>query len=88
MNKEHQTVRSKNENPFKGMGFIKFWIVSTLFCMTFPVSALFCYFIMGRVKTKQLVKALVQDFLQTALIVIVVVALIIWAIYHYLSGLF
>lgn len=87
MNLKHKIAESKNDDLFKNMGFIKFWIVSTLFCMTFPVSFFVSYFIIGRAQTKKLVKAIVKDFLQTALILIAVVAVIIWAIYQYLSWL-
>ena len=87
MNLKRQLVESENDDPFKDMGFIKFWVVSTLFCIAFPVSLFVSYFIIGRAQTKKLVKAIVKDFLQTALILIVVVGVAIWAIYKYLSGL-
>ena len=88
MNLKRKLVESENDDPFKDMGFIKFWIVSTLFFMAFPVSLLASYFIIGRAQTKKLIKAIFKDFLQTALILIAVVSIIIWAIYYYLSGLF
>ena len=31
-------VSKKDANPFKDMSFIKFWIVSTLFRMSFAIS--------------------------------------------------
>ncbi len=88
MNLKPQLIESENDDPFKGMGFIKFWIVSTLFCVAFPVSFFVSYFIIGGPQTKKLVKAIVKDFLQTALILIAVVGVIIWVMYKYLSGLF
>ena len=81
-------VSEKNEDPFKDMGFIKFWIVSTLFWTTFPISLAVSYFSNGSVKTKQLVKALVHDFLQTLFIILVVISIVIYFIYDYVSGLF
>ena len=80
---------SKNEqqNSFKNMGFIKFWIVSTIFWFSFPVSLVFSYVTLGSVRTKQLVKALVHDFLQTFFIIIIVMCVLIFGIYHYVSGL-
>ena len=62
MNTENQITKTDDENPFKDMGFIKFWIVSTVFWFSFPVSLVLCYLALGSVKTKQLVKALVHDF--------------------------
>ena len=80
---------SKNEqqNCFKDMGFMKFWIISTLFWFSFPVSLAFSYVTLGSVRTKQLVKALVHDFLQTLFIIIIVLCVIIFGLYHYASGL-
>ena len=80
---------SKNEqqNSFKDMGFIKFWIISTIFWFSFPVSLAFSYVTLGSVRTKQLVKALVHDFLQTLFIIIIVLSVVIFGLYHYASGL-
>ena len=88
MNSDSQITNEEDENSFKDMGFIKFWIVSTVFWFSFPVSLVLCYLALGSVKTKQLVKALVHDFLQTLLIILVVICVIVYGIYHYVSGLF
>jgi len=77
-----------DENSFKEMGFIKFWVISTLFWMFFPISLALCYVSIGSLRTKQLVKALVNDFLQTVLVILVVVCVVIYVIYHYVSALF
>ena len=88
MNDLKTEVSEKDEDPFKDMGFIKFWIVSTVFWFSFPVSLVLCYLALGSVKTKQLVKALVHDFLQTLFIILVVISVVIYFIYDYVSGLF
>ena len=88
MNSDSQITNEGDENPFKDMGFIKFWIVSTVFWFSFPVSLILCYLTLGSVKTKQLVKALVHDFLQALFIILVVLCVIVYGIYHYVSGLF
>ena len=88
MNDLRTEVNEKDEDPFKDMGFIKFWIVSTLFWMTFPISLAVSYISIGSVKTKQLVKALVHDFLQTLFIILVIISIVIYFIYDYVSGLF
>ena len=88
MNSDSQITNEEDENPFKDMGFIKFWIVSTVFWFSFPVSLVLCYLALGSVKTKQLVKALVHDFLQTLFIIFVVICVIVYGIYHYVSGMF
>ena len=69
-----------DDNPFAAMGFISFWLVSMVFYLTFPLSLGLCLLVMGRHRTKQLIRALVHDFLQTIFILTVVVVLIIWAV--------
>ena len=88
MNIENQIAKNDDHNPFKDMGFIKFWIVSTVFWFSFPVSVVLCYLALGSLRTKQLVTALVHDFLQTLFIISVLVCVIIYAVYNYISGLF
>ena len=88
MNSNSQITNEEDENPFKDMGFMKFWIVSTVFWFSFPVSLVLCYLALGSVKTKQLVKALVHDFLQTLFIILAVICVIVYGIYHYVFGLF
>jgi len=85
---QNSPVEQDDKNPFKDMGFITFWVVSTVFYLTFPISLLLCYLTMGSVRTKQLLLALVNDFLQTIMILIVVLAIFIWLAFHYLAPLF
>ena len=88
MSTDNQKTKTEDSNPFEDMGFIQFWIVSTLFWMTFPLSVAIFYLTLGSVRTKQLVKALVNDFLQTLLVILVVVCMVIYVIYHYVSAWF
>ena len=88
MDNQTKFLKKDDENPFNGMGFIKFWIVSTVFWFSFPVSLVLCYLAMGQVRTKQLVKALVHDFLQTLFLIFVVVCVFLYAVYYFVSNLF
>ena len=88
MNANDKVTQKENENPFKDMGFIKFWVVSTIFWFSFPMSLVLCYLALGSVRTRQLVQALVHDFLQTLFIIIAVVSIIIYFVYNYISTLF
>ena len=82
-------IRKKGvENPFSEMGFIKFWTVSTVFWFSFPLSLVICYLAMGQQRTKQLVKALVHDFLQTLFLIFLVLCVILYAVYYFVSSLF
>ena len=85
--KINDVSENEQQNSFKDMGFIKFWIISTIFWFSFPVSLAFSYVTLGSVRTKQLVKALVHDFLQTLFIIIIVLCVVIFGLYHYASGL-
>ena len=80
--------RNEQQNSFEDMGFIKFWIISTIFWFSFLVSLAFSYMTLGSVRTKQLVKALVHDFLQTFFIIIILMCVVIYGIYKYAFGLF
>ena len=70
-------------NPFKEMGMIKFWMISTLVYLTFPVSLVVSYVMFGPVLSKQLISALTQDFLQTLLVAFVVLMVLVWMIFTY-----
>ena len=85
---QNSPVEQDDKNPFKDMGFITFWVVSTVFYLTFPISLLLCYLTMGSVRTKQLLLALVNDFLQTIMTLIVVLAIFIGLAFHYIAPLF
>ena len=67
------------------MGMIKFRAISTIVYLTFPVSLIIIYIAFGSLFTKQLVNALVQDFLQNLLVAIGVLIVLIWAVFHYLG---
>ncbi len=88
MNKKSQMSKKGNENPFNEMGFIKFWIVSTVFWFSFPLSLVICYLALGQQRTKKLVRALVNDFLQTLFLIFIVVCVILYAVYYFVSNLF
>ena len=85
--KVNDVSKNEQQNYFKDMGFIKFWIISTIFWFSFPVSLAFSYLTLGSVRTKQLVKALVHDFLQTVFIIIILMCVVIYGLYKYAFGL-
>ena len=87
MDNQTKIYKKDDENPFSEMGFIKFWIVSTVFWLSFPVSLVLCYLAMGQVKTKQLIKALVHDFLQTLFLLLLVVCAFLYVIYYFVVNL-
>ena len=80
---QDQDKAAGKHNPFAKMGMIQFWAISTIVYLTFPVSLIICYIAFGSLFTKQLVNALVQDFLQNLLVAIGVLIVLIWVIVHY-----
>ena len=64
---------------------IKFWAISTIVYLAFPVSLIISYIAFGSLFTKQLVNALVQDFLQNLLVAIGVLIVLIWVIVYHLG---
>ena len=85
--KVNDVSKNEQQDSFEDMGFIKFWIISTIFWFSFPVSLAFSYVTLGSVRTKQLVKALVHDFLQTFFIIIILMCVVIYGLYKYALGL-
>ncbi|MDC1408294.1 PTS beta-glucoside transporter subunit IIABC [Candidatus Puniceispirillum sp.] len=73
-------------NPFAKMGMIQFWAISTIVYLIFPVSFILSYIAFGSLFTKQLVAALLQDFLQTMLVAIGALIILIWLTVHYLGS--
>ena len=74
-----------DSNLFVSMGLIKFWLISTLFYLTFPISLGICFVVLGPRRTRQLISALVHDFLQTILLLLVVVVLLSWGVWHFMG---
>ena len=82
---QDQDKATGEHNPFTDMGMIKFWAISTIVYLTFPLSLIVSYIVFGSLLTKQLVAALIQDFLQTLLVAIGVLIVLIWVTVHYLG---
>ncbi len=75
-------------NPFKKMSIIKFWTISTLFYMFFPISLIVVFFTLGKIKTKQFLIALMNDFFQTLLIFLLFLCFLIWLTFYLVSPFF
>ena len=82
---QDQEKAAGEHNPFTDVGMIKFWAISTIVYLTFPVSLIVSYIVFGPLLTKHLVTALIQDFLQTVLVAIGVLIGLIWAVFLYLG---
>ena len=82
---QDQDKATGEHNPFTDMGAIKFWTISTIVYLTFPLSLIGSYIAFGPLLTKQLVNALIQDFLQTLFVAVGVLIVLIWAIFQYLG---
>ena len=82
------TNKNNLDNPFKKMSIIRFWAISTLFYMFFPISMIVVFFTLGKIKTKQFLVALMNDFFQTILIFLLFICIFIWLIYYLISPFF
>ena len=82
---QEQVKAVGEHNPLTKMGIVKFWAISTIVYLNFPVSLIVSYIACGSLLTKQHITALFQDFLQTLLVVIVVLIILIWATVRYLG---
>ena len=81
-------IRNKDvENPFSEMGFTCSGWFPTVFGFSCVLGALLFGYGSGK-NCKQLVKALVHDFLQTLFLIFVVVCVILRQVYYFISNLF
>ena len=55
---QDQDKAAGKHNPFTKMGMIRFWAISTIVYLTFPVSLIVSYIAFGPILTKQLITAL------------------------------
>ena len=82
------TNKNNLDNPFKKMSIIRLWAISTLFYMFLPISMIVVFFTLGKIKTKQFLVALMNDFFQTILIFLLFFCFFIWLIYYLISPFF
>ena len=66
------------------MNFLLFAAVSFIFFAVFPLSLMLSLLVLGMEKTKFLLFALLEEFLQTFLIMLFALATLFWAIYSYI----
>ena len=71
------------EDPFSKMGFIKFWFLSLYIFFIFPFIINNLIIVIGPIKTKLFISALIKDFFQTIIILLICVSLIIWGMLNY-----
>ena len=65
------------------MNFLLFGALSFVFFATFPLSLVLSLLVLGVEQTKQLLFALLEEFLQTLLIMLCALVTLFWAIYSY-----
>ena len=73
------------EDPFSKIGFVKFWVLSLLFFSFFPLSLIILVIVIGPIKTKLFISALIKDFFQTIMILLISFSLIIWGMFQLLK---
>ena len=81
----YKNIEVHKEDPFSKMGFIKFWVQSLLFFSFFPLSLIILVIVIGPVKTKLFISALIKDFFQTIMILLISFSLIIWGMFQLLK---
>ena len=83
------TSSAPHENPFLKLAWFEFLVVQTLTLAFFPVSLLVCFVAFGPQMTRDLINALVRDWLQTLLILVVLAVLllsgVIWGVLSWLA---
>jgi hypothetical protein len=78
----------KQKNKFEKMGFIKFWLFSSIFLITFPVSLIVSIIFLGPHQTKEFILLLIKDYIQTLLIIFISLIIIMYFLYNYIISFF
>jgi uncharacterized BrkB/YihY/UPF0761 family membrane protein len=81
----YKNNEAHKEDPFSKMGLVKFWVLSLLFFSFFPLSLIILIIAIGPIKTKLFISALIKDFFQTIIILLVCFSLIIWGMFELLK---
>ena len=78
----------KQKNKFEQMGFVKFWLVSSLFFIRFPFSFIFSLVFLGPYQTKEFILVLIKDYIQTLIIIFISLIVVIYFLYNYIISFF
>ena len=74
---------ANDSNPIVPMGLIKFWFNINLLYLKFPISLGICFVVLGLLRSWQLIRALVHDFTQIILPLLLVVVRLSWCVWHF-----
>ena len=78
----------KQKNKFEQMGFVKFWLVSSLFFIMFPFSLIYSLVFLGPYQTKEFILVLIKDYIQTLIIIFISLIVVIYFLYNYIISFF
>ena len=83
------TEKFQRQNPFLELKFYEFAAISALVLAFFPVSLFVCWLAFGTRTTRDLMEAMVKDWVQTLIIIIGLVVLslggLVWGLIEWLS---
>ena len=82
--------QNTHSNPFLALAFYKFAVVSALVLVFLPVSLALCWLIFGAEVTRDLIEAMVRDWIQTMLILFGLLTLIfggaVWGVMQWIGA--
>jgi hypothetical protein len=78
----------KQKNKFEQMGFVKFWLVSSIFFITFPFCLIYLLVFLGPNQTKEFILVLIKDYIQTLIIIFISLIVVIYFLYNYIISFF
>ena len=83
------THEPSRQNPFLALKFYEFAAISVLVLAFFPISLLVSWIAFGTQTTRELIEAMITDWLQTMLIVVGLTILslggLIWGVFEWLT---
>jgi hypothetical protein len=83
------TAPQPRENPFLTMRFGEFFVIQLITLAFFPASLVICWLVFGAHTTRDLMTALLRDWLQTILILVVlgfsVMGTVLWWVFTWFA---
>lgn len=86
---DDNTDQATRTNPFLQMRFIEFFLVQLITLAFFPASLVLCWMVFGLQTTRDLIAALIRDWLQTLFLLVVlgvtVTGTLVWWVWSWFA---
>ena len=78
--RSEETEQRPRTNPFLTMRYLEFFLVQLITLAFFPMSLVMCWIVLGAETTRDLIAALIRDWIQTLCILLILGVTVIGAL--------